>query len=1127
MPFSAALTTPQYELLRGTSSVNPTYDASDYVIFCPNTPVFEARINGAPTGASYAQVTFDSVTLGSYTDIQMGQTILISPTADMRQATFTGIIRKAPTSTIIYINETSVSLPDNAYITVIKDFRLIDKLARQVGNTQYKFYDIPYQTTPPLIYNLQSAYAAVADAVTNVYTVDFAPLGLPITSGATISSWLWTIPSGVTITSGSTTTQNITVEIDAGTADWITLRARDSNTHDGFFHFFVASVPFDLSSVITPAVNGISFSCNENGWSGSIVAFDGVEDILDNTLCIVLSAETYNNTESNINGAVKFVGRLRKENNQTAADETYGVVQQAAYELEGALAQFGRVEHLPFTLRNTASPTVWDELTNQTVWRAIAYTLFWHTNYLDLFALSFDSVDNTYLYPLLPTQGGQIQAVIADLAVSLDATLESAATGETRIYRNALYQTTAQRNALVTVANYDEHDWMQFALDVLEVDTAGKVQASGGYFNAASGTVTALLSLAPGIAQGTGAEVTNLTRQILAATSNKATAQAELNTRSGNHYAIVQREQPILTVTHPDGYTFITPSLSQWYTFDISASDDTGGRAYTSADRWQCISYSVTHDSALGTNDIQAVYRLESVGTPGQTVNYPPPGAISPALPTIPPISAFPSLPPLPTITMPPIPTIGDTPPYTTLPITPNGNLIGLLSDIDVWNTPNALMTPTPTYNDLTPSTAFSLTDFQWIGMGYKGAYCIGNNGVDSTFFYSEDATIATPTWTSTDVTGVYTVIRPTSTPGSVYIGGFDLAGKEVYLTSNFTGTFISRVGGVLTCSAQTGGGGAGYTIYLQWANSGGSDVPLYDNVNDCGHLFFNVLSGTTAGAFNVYTDCGSTSGGIWGLTPIQDRCTSSITFTDANPFTIEVWGTGCSGGTTVTRFSTDFGATFDSPVTVGDSINGTVMDTVKVGDTVLAVMDGQVMKATSGGAYSAYGDPLPTGFFPQAIFIPFYKFGSTTVANNSTNPEYLIAANAVDGASASLYKVTSSGTVFTDITPLRSGNPGLAVSEGCITMPFKSGKRLAAVLSFSGTRRLATTIDSGVTWVTTNTVGTGAQRLSMRRSDTTLKQIAIANGSTGLLVSQDFGVNLLSKGTPSDDAIVQTQFFG
>src|ERR1051326_5241949 len=216
MPFPSALSSGQYDSLRGTSLINPTYYASDLVIFCPNTVNFAARVNGAPAGARYAQVTFDPVTTGAYTDIKVGQTIIIGSTSDIRKAEFTGIVRKAPTSTILYINETSVSLPDNAYIWTILDYRLIDKLARQVGNTQYKFYDIPYQLTPPIVTGLQSAYAGIADATTGKLTLSFAPSGLPITYGATISSWLWTIPSGVTITVGSTTTHNITVKVDAG-----------------------------------------------------------------------------------------------------------------------------------------------------------------------------------------------------------------------------------------------------------------------------------------------------------------------------------------------------------------------------------------------------------------------------------------------------------------------------------------------------------------------------------------------------------------------------------------------------------------------------------------------------------------------------------------------------------------------------------------------------------------------------------------------------------------------------------------------------------------------------------------------------------------------------------------------
>src|SRR5688572_19178710 len=98
MPFpSAALSAGNLESLRGTSTVNPTYAAAQFISLCPNTTVFAARVNGAPSGTSYAQIAYDTVTTGAYTDIVVGQTIYISASNSIRAAYFIGRIRATPT----------------------------------------------------------------------------------------------------------------------------------------------------------------------------------------------------------------------------------------------------------------------------------------------------------------------------------------------------------------------------------------------------------------------------------------------------------------------------------------------------------------------------------------------------------------------------------------------------------------------------------------------------------------------------------------------------------------------------------------------------------------------------------------------------------------------------------------------------------------------------------------------------------------------------------------------------------------------------------------------------------------------------------------------------------------------
>lgn len=751
MPFNTALTSDNYDSLRGAASVNPSYAASEYAIFCPNDIVFQCRVNGAPTGASYAQLTWDGATIGAYTDVITGQTVYVSSTTDLRSAEFVGRTRKVPTSNTFYVNETSAVLLDNWYITVINDYRVWDRLARQVTTTQYKDYDIAFTTPAPLIYGLQSAYAGVASGSPEKLTLSFAPSGLPITSDATINgaTWIWTVPSGMTITVGSSTTQNITATFDAGFASWVSVQVNDSNGKIGVFHFFVGVAASDLSNVVNLNVVPGGIQGDENGWTGGVEAFAGIDTMLDNTLVVLFDVERYNGAETNILSSLKLVGRVRKESNNTVSDPTYSQLKKATLDIEGTLAQFGRIEHLPFTLLNAATPTKFDEITNLTLWRALVYTLYWHSTYLTLHSLTFDSTDNTFLYLGLPTQGGNILSVIQDIATSNDATIESAPQGETRVYRNGVYLSGAQRAALVTVADFGTQDYINIEnLDIVEVDTTGKIQGSGGFYNSTSGKVTPLLSLAPGVAQGIGEGISSFTRQVLAANVTQATAQAELNTRTGHEFAAKRDEGTYLTVTMPPGYNFLVPSRSQWYTWTLAATDTTGGRAFTTAERWQLFSVSYQHDNAAGTKSpIQATFKLETSGTAGQTVTYPPQTQIPPTLPTVPTAPPFPTFPPSPDIILPPDPTPDDAPPYPGNPAVANGNLCAMWSANQLWIAPDVWYTNTPGWAEITPDPDQSITDFQWVFLGSKGAYCLENDGVDTTVCYTEDSTSPGAIW--------------------------------------------------------------------------------------------------------------------------------------------------------------------------------------------------------------------------------------------------------------------------------------------------------------------------------------------------------------------------------------------
>ena len=445
-----------------------------------------------------------------------------------------------------------------------------------------------------------------------------------------------------------------------------------------------------------------------------------------------------------------------------------------------------------------------------------------------------------------------------------------------------------------------------------------------------------------------------------------------------------------------------------------------------------------------------------------------------------------------------------------------------------------------------------TITDFQWIHLGSPGAYLLENDGTDSTFHYSASFPDAGATWTSTAVTGLWQKIRACATAGNVYLYSpgittgacstltYDLTtdamtgwgsaialtyvplatwrnsshwndpaasasytrqgGTGAWLTSGYASTQQGFVGGfdlgqecvVDTIAITTNGGAsqASRVVIMYLFNAAGTQV---------GHAFLDATGGgviNDSQAFNVTAQ----------YVIIGMYAQNQMTATD-----LEI--TFAATSDAKTKYSTDFGDTFAAEVTVGTSpgaFGG--VDTSKSGTVILAAADGQIMKASAGGAFAAYGIAVPTDFVPAAIWIPAKQLTTSSTANNATNPEFIVASSVEDATGATVYRVTAAGNTWTDISP-DFGGVGLAVSADCLAMAHRSGKRISAVLDFSGSTKLVTSIDTGGAWLNRDTI-VGALSVRYRRNDTSLQQLYISS-SGGLVISQNHGALLQTRLSP------------
>ncbi len=717
MSFVPQLTVTQLHTLRGTAIVAPTYQSAAYVSVVPNEIVFQALINQVSFPASYATVAYDTVSIGVYTAIKDGMRVYITPTTDLTNALRTGFTGRArmngagivATPVQVNVNESSTAIQNNWVITVTDDYPLLDRLGRQVNGVQFIDFDIAYRKPKPVIYNLESAYANWVTG--GVYSVDFSPLAFAVTSGASISSWLWDVIDG-TITSGSSTTQNITAEFPPGFR-WIFLTATDSNGSTRVRKIPVWAhdpdtfppVPLQVGDLVTPA-------SVESGYSATCTAWAGVESILDNTYVVFWSDEQYQDLDGSLLGDnINFVGRFRQSSDSSTPDLQVGQIAETHYTIEGVMEQLSRIELLPYELDNMGVATAFFQVVNLTPWRAVCLMLSEFSTFLETFSLSFDDLTNTYLGLGFRTQNGNILAVINDLYYSLNGAMQINPAGQAQFVRDLRMLGTSDRNAAPTVINFDNRDLL--AIDDYSHDnvrTVGRLKATGGSFLSSVNQYATYESLSPGIAQDYPEASQSLDRQVLAANQIGANAQSELNTRAGYAFARAQNSDKI-SVTHPDGYaSILIPSLDTWYTFTLDGSETVRGIVLTSATRWLLISVEIDHDAQAGEKTCKAVYTIETTGAAGQSVVYPPIQDSPYTLPSFPPFDPFPAFPTDPSFYLPPdtniLPFTGDPTNQAIAPADGNTVVITDTSDNTVQVTSNFITAGVnPTWVDITPAT--------------------------------------------------------------------------------------------------------------------------------------------------------------------------------------------------------------------------------------------------------------------------------------------------------------------------------------------------------------------------------------------------------------------------------------
>ncbi|MFA7386089.1 MAG: hypothetical protein WCZ87_00355, partial [Thiohalobacteraceae bacterium] len=554
-----------------------------YVSIAPRTIVYQAQLVSAPQSdaqlGSYVALPVDTGTAtGNPAAALAGHTVEVGTTAGGRDIGTTRLRAAGLTGNALWIAETGpTELPAQAghWVTVRRERRIWQKLSRLVGISQggaehptqftlYKDYDLGYsnqtQLHPPIA-NVEYRPAGWVDTGETYRTVELDGSGSEAVGyGATLSSFLWTLPAGVTLAPGyALTDAAIEVRATAGCHE-LALTVTDSNgisvtrwcivwAHD-------ANTP--------PLTNFVIERDETEDWRELDIAFfeDGSslpESALPEGAQMCYWEQT------------TFAGQPAPSQYR---DQALGWALRDAVDLRrfrsglrvtlaGAGAFLAQIAGPQDTLQAEEAPARWHEMAHITDNRLVAYLLRWHSTALDV--CNLHPLPTPYSLYEWGTQNINKASLWEQVRALIGVTSRAGCDSRNGIWlrRHPSYMDDAARAALPVVAHFSPMDLTDedgLSITYERARRVGKVKGGGALY--LSGVSVPFASMAPGDAPSHGLSVEEPPGWALPAVNT----QEVLNALTGYHYGYLNNQLPEVSVRLIGNFDAIEPAWREWVT---------------------------------------------------------------------------------------------------------------------------------------------------------------------------------------------------------------------------------------------------------------------------------------------------------------------------------------------------------------------------------------------------------------------------------------------------------------------------------------------------------------------------------------------------------------------------------
>lgn len=553
--------------------------------------ILRARVN-QPDAPTYPvqSIPFDGVTEGVTSNVRSGMTVMVG--AGIGLDTY-GVQRvktiSGESSGTINVGRSSrgtrageLDLVDDAHITIFDDYRVWAKVGYLTNDgIIYKNGDLAVGTNttqPPPVANAGVPAVGTIDPTFETLKVKLPHVtntSFATASGASITTYLWSLPTGALLEPGYTLGDSqIEAQFPPG-FHWVYLTVTDSNAKTHIAKTFVLAIDPDND----PSIKRFQVAAHTIAPEGQSVGVRIFDDIPqwngevgypDGTLAVLWEGEPANSEDrSNLifwGWHEADSGDIRGAKTGTTRDVVIQCVDVA-----------GRLRSLPGfsvavlddALRDTElEPAItWAYMDDPTMDKFLHYLLVWHSTALEVADWTWTGTGSAYAFAAMEAGADNLYEQVDSKARAMtpDYRFVCDRLGRMAVRKDQSVEwpdnRTSASQGTVTVAHWSELSYSQRRKPlVYQLRESGIVAQWVGNLE----SLTPLFCLAPGKSPGQGESMEEIGNKL-------ATSQDALNRTAGQRYARLNAPDGPFTVRMPGAATY-DPALMTWLSVEVTTA---------------------------------------------------------------------------------------------------------------------------------------------------------------------------------------------------------------------------------------------------------------------------------------------------------------------------------------------------------------------------------------------------------------------------------------------------------------------------------------------------------------------------------------------------------------------------